>query len=103
MLFAARLAEVFEEVEAIAVECRFTGLDGRYVTSIDFNRAVFNDRFSRTAEVTLTGRATLDQIRDNLTEFMHQLLTPLYERFDFLPLSSELVDTELARLRGGRF
>lgn len=103
VLFAARLAEAFEEVEAIAVECRFTGLDGRYVTSLDSSRAVFNDRFSRTSEVTLAGRATPDQIRDNLTEFMHQLLTPLYERFDFLPLSSELVDTELVRLRGGRF
>ena len=103
LLFAARLAEQFEDVEALAVQCRFTGLNDRYLTSVDRNRAVFNDRISHTQEVTLRGRATLDQVRDNLVEFMQELLTPLYERFDFFALPAELVDTELGRLRGGRF
>ena len=103
ILFAARLAETFEAVEAIVIECRFTGLDNRFLTSLSGNRAVFNDRVSRTPEVTMTAQVTLDQVRDNLTEVMHHLLTPLYERFNFFPLSVELVDGELGRLRGGRF
>ncbi|MDX8534777.1 putative DNA binding domain-containing protein [Mesorhizobium sp. VK25A] len=103
ILFATRFAETFEDVEAIAVECRFTGLNNRYLTSLNHDRAVFDDRVSHTAEITLTGQATLVQLRDNLTEFMHQLMAPLYERFDFLALSVELVDTELGRLRNGRF
>ncbi|MFD1940829.1 helix-turn-helix domain-containing protein [Paradevosia shaoguanensis] len=103
LLFAARLAETFEEVEAISVECRFTGLNDRVLTSVNRDRAVFDDRTSHTPEIVLTGQVTLDQVRDNLTEFMHQLLTPLYERFDFFQLSTELVDTELGRLRRGRF
>jgi len=103
LLFAARLAETFEDVEAIAIECRFTGLNGRVLTSLNGDRMVFNDRVSHTAEVTLRGQATLDQVRDNLTEVMHALLVPLYERFDFFLLSRELVETELTRLRNGRF
>jgi len=103
LLFAARLAETFDDVEAIAIECRFTGLNNRFLTSLSGDRAIFNDRVSHTDEVVLRGQATLDQIRDNLTEVMHQLLVPLYERFDFFPVSRELVETELTRLRNGRF
>ena len=103
ILFAARLAETFEDVEAIAIECRFTGLDNRFLTSIDGGRGLFNDRICRTPEITMTAQVTLDQVRDNLTEVMHHVVTPLYERFDFFPLSIELVDQELRRLRGGRF
>jgi Putative DNA-binding domain len=103
LLFAARLAETFEDVEAIAVECRFTGLNNRFLTSLSGARAIFNDRVSRTPEVAMTVQVTLDQVRDNLTEVIHQLISPLYERFDFFPLSIELVDGELGRLRGGRF
>jgi hypothetical protein len=103
ILFAARLAEAFEDVEAIAVECRFVGLNDRYLTSLNHDRAVFDDQVSHTQEVTLTGQASPDQIRDNLTEFVHQLLIPLYERFDFFALPIDLVDVELGRLRGGRF
>lgn len=103
ILFAARLAETFAGVDAIAVRCRFTGLENRFLTSLDRRRAFFDDRVSHTPEVTLTGQATLDQVRDNLAEFLRQLLTPLYERFDFFALPAELVDTEVERLRGGRF
>ena len=103
ILFASRLAETFEDVDAIAIECRFTGLMNRHLISIDHSRAVFDDHTSRTDEITLTAQATPDQIRDNLVEVMHGLLTPLYERFDFFALPFELVDTELTRLRRGRF
>jgi hypothetical protein len=103
ILFAARLAETYEDVEAIAIECRFTGLNNRFLTSLNRERAMFDNRVSHTPEITVTAQATLDQVRDNLAEILHQLLTPLYERFDFFPLAADLVDSELDRLRGGRF
>ncbi len=103
ILFASRFSEAFENVEAIAVECRFTGLDNRCLTSLNHDRVVSDGRASHTQEITLISQATLDQLRDNLAEFMHQLLTPPYERFDFFALPLEVADTELGRLRGGQF
>ena len=58
------------------------------------------DKFAE-AHATLDG--VREQLRDNLVEVMYALLTPLYERFDFFQLPFELVETELGRLRSGRF
>lgn len=103
ILFASRLAETTEDVDSIAIECRFTGLNGRFLKSLSGSRALFNEFTSQTDEITLTGQATPEQIRDNLAEFMHSFLMPFYERFHFFALPFELVDTELDRLRNGRF
>lgn len=103
LLFASRFAETFDGVESIAVECTFTGLQDRYLTSVDGTRAMFGDLHSRTDTVTLVGQPTILQVQDNLAEVMQALLSPLYERFDFFEAPFELFDTELSRLRGGRF
>lgn len=103
LLFAYRLAEAFEDVESIGIDCRFSGLANRHLTSVDRRRALFDDRVSRSDGITLTGQVTLAQVQDNLAEVMQALLTPLYERFDFFQPSVELYQTELNRLRGNRF
>lgn len=103
LLFAARLAETFERVEQILVRCRFTGLQDRALVSIDKTRMMFEDKISHTNEILIQARATTDQVQDNLTELTHQLLTPLYERFDFFKLPVSLVDQELRKLRHSRF
>lgn len=103
MLFASRLAEQFDDVEAIAVRCRYAGISDRGLTSVTGHRIVFGDHVSSTNEILLTGQATPAQIQDNLAEFLHQLLSPLYERFNFFQLPITLVEEELARMRGGRF
>lgn len=103
LLFASRFAETFEGVDSIAIECTFTGLQDRYLTSVTGTRNVFNNRRSRTNMVTLVGQPTVLQVHDNLTEVMQALLTPLYERFDFFEAPFELFDTELNKLRSGRF
>lgn len=103
LLFANRLAATFEDVEAIAIECRFTGLLERSLTSINGSRAVFNEDVSHTDALVLTATATPQQVQDNLAEVMHALLSPLYERFNFFRLPFELVDTELDRMKHGRF
>lgn len=100
LLFASRYARTFEGVESIAIECTFTGLKDRYLTSVDGMRAVFDDRHSRTDNVTLVGEPTLQQVQDNLAEVMQAFLSPLYERFDFFEAPFELFDTELNKLRG---
>jgi hypothetical protein len=103
ILFAARLAETFAEVEAIAIRCRFTGLNDRSLVSVSGDRAIFGDDVSRTDEIALETLATTEQLRDNLAEVLHQLLTPLYERFAFFRLPIVLVEEELARMSRGRF
>ncbi len=103
LLFASRFAETFEGVESIAIECTFTGLKNRYLTSVNGMRAMFDDLYSRTDAVTLVGQPSVQQVRDNMTEVLHTLLSPLYERFDFFEAPFELFDTELNKLRGGRF
>jgi hypothetical protein len=103
LLFASRLAETFEGVEQILIRCRFTGLEGRALVSVTGNRAVFGDDVSQTNDILLQARATPGQVRDNLAEIMLQLLTPLYERFNFVRLPMSLVEEELQRLRQGRF
>jgi len=103
ILFAVRLAETFADVEAVAIRCRYTGLNGRSLVSVSGNRVVFGDDVSRTDEIVLETQATPEQLRDNLAEVLHHLLTPLYERFAFFRLSIVLVEQELARMVRGRF
>jgi hypothetical protein len=44
----------------------------------------------------MTAQAIPQRINENLIEFIHRLLAPLYERFNFFRLSVELVAQELA-------
>lgn len=103
LLFASRFAETFDEVAEIAIHCRFTGLNGRHLTSITRRRLLFGDDINSTDEVTLTGQATPQHVRDNLAEILHPLLLPLYERFNFFKLPFSLVEEELEDLRSRSF
>lgn len=98
LLFANRFGETFDGVEEIAIQCRFTALDGRRLTCAK-GRPFLDDHISSTNEVTLTGRATPLQVQDNLAEILHSLLSPLYECFNFFKLPFNLVEEELAYLR----
>ena len=100
LLFASRFAERFDGVDEIAMQCRFTGLNGRRLTCITRRRLLFGDDINSTDEVTLTGQATPQHVRDNLAEILHPLLLPLYERFNFFKLPFSLVEEELASLLG---
>lgn len=101
--FALRYAEQIQDVEAVAIRVRFTGLRGRTLTSVTGRRLMMDYRTSRTEEVTLETTATLAQLRDNMVEVMHGLLTPLYEVFDFFLLPQSLVEEELEYMRQGRY
>ena len=103
LLFARRLADTFQDVDAIAIWSRFTGLQGRRLVSVTGSRAVFGDDVCETSDFIIEAQATLPQIDDNLVEVMHRLLVPLYERFSFFRLSEVLVEEELAKMTRGRF
>lgn len=105
LLFASRFAETFEEVEQIALHCRFTGLEGRslrwspqYVTPSSRGGSS-----SSTNEVILTGQITQQQIQDNLAEVLHPLLQRLYVQFNFFKLPFDVVAQELHQMRSNRY
>ena len=101
LLFAARLAETFEEAEQIGIYCRFAGLSGR---SLYFrSHHYFADGVCRTDIVELETLASLQQVRDNLAEVVHSLLIPLYESFDFFQLPLQLVQNELREMQSRTF
>lgn len=102
LLFARRLAEDFDDVDAIATWCRFTGLNRRRLTSVTGTRAGIGDEASVTDEISMETQTTLQQIDDNLVEVIHQLLMPLYERFSFFRLPEVLVEEELSAMTRGR-
>lgn len=106
LLFASRLAEKFEEVEQIAVHCRFTGLKGRRIAMPPWMLdTLFGNSYPcSTDDLTLTGQATLQQLQDNLAEWLHYFLQiQLYEKFSFFQLPFDTLSTVVQSLKNRRF
>jgi hypothetical protein len=103
ILYVGRLAAIFGKDLSFLVRCRFTGLEGRILTSIQGNRMMFDERRCVDSEVIVEREITVSQSQDNLVEVLHPLLSPLYERFSFFELSEKLVSEEVGRLTRGRF
>ena len=101
LYFAVRFLGEFESVRSILINCRFTGLSGRTITSLTSSRWT-SSRACRSKEVETHASVTLQQIEENMVEIVHQLLTPLYEAFDLYTLSRTLVEEELRSLREKR-
>lgn len=102
LYFATRFLDELEDLESILIHCRFTGLVNRTLISLTSMRSV-NPRPCLSDHVETSTNVTLQQLRENLVEIVHQLLTPLYEAFDFFTLSRTLVEEELSKLRENRF
>ena len=100
LLFARRLATLFEDVEQIAIRCRFTGLKGRSLLLVDYP-VPFTEvgPVARDPEVILEGQLSLQQVDDNLPEVIHSLVRPLYERFGFYKISVDQIQRILKILR----
>ena len=103
LLFVSRFAETFDSVDEIAIQCRFAGLSGRHLTSLDGRRPFFSGGHASTDEVTLEDQVTPKQVQDNLVEVLHTLLLPLYEHFNFFKLPLSLVDEEIKELLARRY
>ena len=100
VLFATRLAKQFDGVERIATLCRFTGLNGRSLALSYLSAMRFFERYaSQTDQETLAGLFTLQQVQDNLTGILHEILQPLYEHFGFFELTRDHVQKVLKGLK----
>jgi len=99
MLYIARLATSFGAETEVAFRGRYSGLAGRTTQSPSEYRVYIHRRATASDVVEFEGRATAKQIDDNLDEVLHQLLSPLYEVFEFFKLPMELVSSQLMKLR----
>ena len=102
LYFAARFLDEFEDTQAVLINCRFTGLTGRTITSLNFRRMT-SSRSCHSDKVETSTNITPQQLRENVVEVLHQLLSPVYEAFNFYTLSRTLVEEELSSLRENRF
>jgi len=103
LLHAKRLAQALcDGSPAIAVDVRWTGLEGRTLTSIEPRRGVFPPVERQAHQETVTGSTlvTVDDIGDALPEVVETLTQPLYQSFDFYDPSAQLIQQELDRLQG---
>ena len=91
LYFAARFLDEFEDAQAALVNCRFTGLTGRTITSLNFRRMT-SSRPCLSGKVETGANITPKQLQENVVEVVHQLLSPIYEAFDFYTLSRTLVE-----------
>ena len=104
LLFSHRLAETYGEVEQIAVHCRFTGLNGRQMVTPPWAHRALSRVYSSTTEtVELSGQIQVEQIKDNLTEWLYSFFQNFYEKFYFFPFFINTVGKELQRLRNSSF
>ena len=102
LYFASRFLGEFNDVQAILVDCRFTGLSGRTITSMNSNRWT-SSRPCHSNQVETSINVTPQLLQENVVEIVHQILTPFYEAFNFYKLSRSLVEEELSRMRANRF
>ena len=102
LLFVERFAATFNEVDEIVIRTRFTGLKNRCLISLTKSRGYHEDKISATDEVVLEARATPQQVRNNIVEVVYGLLAPLYEKFNFHQLSTQLVSEEIEDMQKRR-
>lgn len=103
LLHAAYLAQRIDGT-TISFAARYTGLRSRRLIQIapstqfgDWTKGV-----SRVDDVMLETVVDSNALDSSLVEVVHALLSPLYEKFDFTRLPRDVVQYELARLRGRR-
>ena len=102
LLFASRLAEYFESVQSIAVNCKFSGLSARCLVSLNpMLENLWPSQFiSRTPSSELPSiHVEPVRIRDNLPEIIYELLKSCYARFNCFELSLSQVQRTLEILR----
>lgn len=103
LLYVARLARLFGEDPEIWVRIQYDGLKGRRMSALFDWRYLSYDRECFVDTVKMQGRARASAIEDNLAEVLVPLLRPLYDAFDFAPLSPSMVSEEIAKFRNNRY
>ena len=103
LLHAERLARnLFNGPTTIRFVAEYTGLNGRFLESLDFKRVFRDHQASREESIKLSTHVDAQTIGPNLPEIVHPFLSPLYALFGFFELPMRLVVEELAQMRGRR-
>ena len=71
LYFASRFLDEFNDVQAVLVNCRFTGLSGRTITSVTPNRWT-SSRPCHSEQVETSANVTPQQLQENVVEIVHQ-------------------------------
>lgn len=103
LLYMARIATLFGEDPEISIFVEYRGLMNRKMKSLFEWRYLSYDRECAVDSVVMKGQARASVIHENTVEVLLPLLAPLYEAFDFTPLTAELITHELAKFRNSRF
>ncbi|AZO15522.1 ATP-binding protein [Mesorhizobium sp. M2A.F.Ca.ET.043.05.1.1] len=103
LLYVARLARLFGEDPEISVRIQYDGLKGRRMSALFDWRYLSYERECFVDTVKMQGQARASIIEDNLAEVLVSLLRPLYDAFDFAPLSPTMVSEEIAKFRNNRY
>ena len=104
LLHGHHLAEALEAApDTVAkIRVRYTGLAGRELKSwANPHRSLIDDYRCRTDEAAGAVSCRARDIDDRLAELVHELVAPVYERFEFFKLPVQLVQEELDKLRAG--
>lgn len=99
------MARAMKATEAnLIVQVHYKKLSGRELVSYgNPNRILSGVRKITQDNYTMTDTISLSALPQNLPEIVHKLLAPLYELFEFFPLSKRLVEQELASLQRLQF
>jgi hypothetical protein len=103
LLYVARLAKLCGVDPEISMRIKYSNLKGRRMKSIFDFRYMSYDRECYVDEIELRGLARSSIVDDNLEEILLNLLKPLYDAFDFAPLSMNMVRSEVSKYKNTRF
>jgi hypothetical protein len=103
LFYMARLAKLFGDNPEISIRIQYTGLKSRHMVSIFEHRYLSYERECFVDTVKMQGQARASVIEDNLAEVLLSLLKPLYDAFDFAPLSPNMVSAEITKYRNNRY
>ena len=98
LYFATRFLSRLQKIQTVMIHCRFFGLEGRTLVHLD-DLDWLSTSHCKTNEVKETITVDLKLLENNMVEIVHQLLSPLYESFDYHELSKIFVARELSKMR----
>ena len=74
LYFASRFIDEFDGVQEVLINCQFTGLFGRTITSITHDRWT-SSRPCHSAHVETAATVAPQRLKENMVEIVHQMLT----------------------------
>jgi hypothetical protein len=94
---------MFEPGFQVLVECTWSGLAGRRLSSHNIRRYVSSGYVAAQAEVVTTGQFSQQVVRELLPDTVRALVQPVFEHFDFFSPSDSFYSEELAEMTKNRY